>query len=167
MGVSEAQTARRSRLFVEMLRTSPLAAAVFDREMRYVAHTHRDPPERIMSLPVVYIDDEPMLCRAFKMIFVALGIPHVTFTDSNEALAYLETNDAVAVFCDRRMPTIDGIQVLEALRRKGRTFPFYLVSGDLDPVDASATPGLTGMLEKPFHPEALLALIEGHVRSAR
>lgn len=112
-----------------------------------------------MNAPVVYIDDEPALCRVFEMILGARGVPIVTFTDPVAAVAYLQTHDAAVVFCDYRMRALSGLEVLE---RMGRPTPFYLVSGNLDVGAAANAPGVTGVLEKPFPAEDLIAIVARH-----
>jgi len=110
-----------------------------------------------VSAPVVYIDDEAALCRVFEMVLGARGIPIVTFTDAGAAVAYLNTHDAVVVFCDLRMPTMSG---LEVLARLSRPVPFYLISGDLAASGATPVSGLTGTLAKPFPAERLIEIVE-------
>lgn len=110
-----------------------------------------------MSAPVVYIDDEAALCRVFEMLLSARGIPIVTFTDAAAAVAYLNAHDAVVVFCDLRMPTMSGLDVLARL---SRPVPFFLVSGDLWPTASTAAPGVTGTLAKPFPAEQLIEIVE-------
>ncbi len=61
-----------------------------------------------MSASIVYIDDEPMLCRAFRSVLAAVDIPVETFTDVDAALDYIRAHDVAAVFCDYRMPTVTG-----------------------------------------------------------
>jgi DNA-binding NtrC family response regulator len=115
-----------------------------------------------MTAPVVYIDDEVPLCRVFEMVLCTRGIPIVTFTDAAAAVAYLNENDAVVVFCDLRMPTMSGLDVLARLTRP---VPFFLISGDLSPTGAN-TPGVTGTLAKPFRAEELIEIVE-RIRNSR
>lgn len=115
-----------------------------------------------MSAPVVYIDDEVPLCRIFDMVLTARGIPIVTFSDAEAALAFLNANDAAVVFCDLRMPTMSGLDVLARLPRP---VPFFLISGDLSPTRATAA-GVTGTLTKPFMAEELIEIVE-RIRAAR
>jgi len=110
-----------------------------------------------VSAAVVYIDDEVALCRVFEMVLGTRGIPVVTFTDATAAVAYLNAHDAIVVFCDFRMPTMNG---LEVLARLSRPVPFYLISGDLSASTAASTPGVTGTLAKPFPAEQLIELVE-------
>lgn len=113
-----------------------------------------------MSLAVVYIDDEPSLCRVFEMVLGSRNVPIATFTDAEAAIRYLEENGAAVVFCDYRMPKMTGIDVLSKLTR---SMPFYMVSGDLDSGGCAEAPGVTGVLAKPFCAEELLEIVARHV----
>jgi two-component system, NtrC family, C4-dicarboxylate transport response regulator DctD len=113
-----------------------------------------------MSAPVVYIDDEPALCRVFEMILGERGLAIVTFTDAGAAVEYLRTHEAAVVVCDLRMPSMSGLDVLARLERP---VPFYLVSGSLELADFAERPGVTGVLEKPFPAEVLLEIVARHV----
>ena len=102
---------------------------------------------------VVYIDDEPMLCRAFKKIFENAGVPVITFTEPKLAIAYLRDHPPAVVICDYRMPSMSGLDVLDHVRPGT---PFFLVSGDLAITLAKDDPRVTGILTKPFRAETLL-----------
>ncbi len=110
--------------------------------------------------PVVYIDDEELLCRVFKRVLASCGSPVVTFTEPEAAIAYIHEHPPAVVICDYRMPSLTGLQVLERL---APGIPFYLVSGNLGVASLRSHPGVTGALTKPFRPEALLDIVQLHV----
>lgn len=116
-----------------------------------------------MSAPVVYIDDEVALCRVFEMVLGARGVPIVAFTDPAAAVAYLNAHDVMVVFCDLRMPTMSGLDVLARLTRP---VPFYLISGDLT-ASSTTAPGVTGTLAKPFPAERLIEIVDRHATTER
>jgi two-component system C4-dicarboxylate transport response regulator DctD len=110
-----------------------------------------------MTVKIVYIDDEPMLCRAFSAVLGAMNIPVETFTDAAAALAHIDANDVAAVFCDYRMPAMTGLDVLERVRGG---VPFFLVSGDSDVVASVASNArVSGVLSKPYRAGELLAMV--------
>lgn len=102
--------------------------------------------------PVVYIDDEPMLCRAIKMVFATAAIPVETFSDPAEALRFLADHEVALVICDYRMPGMSGLDVLEKLPRP---VPYYLVTGELE---IPAPDGVIEVLEKPFPLQRLVEI---------
>jgi CheY-like chemotaxis protein len=113
---------------------------------------------------VLYIDDEPLLCRVFHRILDRRGAPIVTFTDPELALAYAHANPIAVIVCDYRMPNLNG---LELLARLELDVPFFLVSGDISISPPGAVgPRVTGVLAKPFQPETLLALLQPYLPPA-
>ena len=84
-----------------------------------------------VTLPVVYIDDEPRLCRAFELVLRSHAFDVVTFVDSTAALEYLKEHERSSSSCDYRMAGLDGLGVLAG----APPVPFYLVSGDLGPAE--------------------------------
>lgn len=108
-------------------------------------------------MPIVYVDDEPMLCRAFQRVFEEADRPVVTFTDPDTALAYLRDHPVSVIVCDYRMPTMTGLQLLERFTGDA---PFFLMSGDLEVASlVKHLPRVTGLLAKPFKPEQLLEFV--------
>lgn len=102
---------------------------------------------------IVYIDDEPLLCRAFQRIFQDAGCEVVTFTEPDQALAYIAAHPVKAIVCDYRMPALDGLAVLD---RIPAGIPFYLVTGELS-IARLSDPRVTAVLTKPFRPETLIS----------
>ena len=117
-----------------------------------------------MTAPVVYIDDEPLLCRATEAIPGYSGIAVTTFTDPLAGLAFLQANPVAVVLCDYRMPRMTALELLQRLERD---LPFYIVSGELDVGRLVAgNPRVAGVLTKPFPAEQMLALVRGHLPTA-
>jgi len=106
--------------------------------------------------PVVFIDDEEMLCRAVRMVLSAAGIPIETFVDPALALTYLDEHEVTAVICDYRMPLLSGLDVLARLPRP---VPFYLVSGELE---IGHPDGVLAVFEKPFQMQRLVEVARQH-----
>lgn len=111
-----------------------------------------------MSL-VVYIDDEPALCRVFEMLVGPMGIPFRTFTNPEEAVAFIASHGIAVVLCDLRMPKMSGAQVLDQI---DPSIPFYMVTGDLDTTQWEEDPRVSGVLSKPYRPETLLDVVLRH-----
>lgn len=114
-----------------------------------------------MTARVVYVDDEAPLCRAFQLLLRSVPVEVTTFTDPVAALAHLEANPAALIFCDYRMPRMNGLQLLAAL--PGET-PFYMVSGDLGAAGwAAQNRRITGVLAKPFKAECIVEIVQRHL----
>ena len=116
-----------------------------------------------MTQTVVYVDDEPALCRATRMVFELMAIPVriETFTDPFAALEFIRENDVLLVICDYRMPKLGGLELLERIERD---IPFYVVSGDLDVERwTDGNPRVTGVLTKPYNLERLGEIVRAHL----
>lgn len=114
-----------------------------------------------MKSCIVYVDDEPLLCKAFSSILRQEQIPVETFTQAGDALDFIRRNDVAVVVCDYRMPGLTGLELLERL---DKDVPFYLVTGDLE-IEQLATgrARVNGVLTKPFAPNLLLELARRHI----
>jgi DNA-binding response OmpR family regulator len=108
---------------------------------------------------VVYIDDEPAICRIVRWRLEAAGLAVETFTDPEAAIAWMGTHDVRCVLCDYRMPAMSGFEVLA---RIGERIPFYLVTGDLSLGNELAGHArVRGIIHKPFSFDSLVALLRG------
>ncbi|GAA4450692.1 hypothetical protein GCM10023189_11690 [Nibrella saemangeumensis] len=78
-----------------------------------------------------------------------------TFNDSRSLITFLRQSDQLPslILVDWHMPDLDGIQVVEEVRRSPRLFPVpvFLLSSDLNPTGhfKALDNGATGFLIKP------------------
>ena len=65
------------------------------------------------------VDDEPLMVRKFVRLTEGIADLNVIgqFTDAAEALAFARDNELEAAFIDVEMPTMDGIELVESLRK--------------------------------------------------
>lgn len=126
-----------------------------------------------LLLPIITIDDDPDDLFFITRRISRSGIknPIVTLTSGSAAISHMEkllreaSNASpciAAVFCDIKMPEMNGFEVLRWFRSKepcSRT-PFYILSGSNEPVDKATAVGLgaNGYLVK-FPAEAIFAEI--------
>ena len=112
-----------------------------------------------MSLPIVYVDDEPLLCRVFQTVLERTGLPVHTSTDPNDALAFIHANEVCLIVSDFRMPQMTGLELLDRIEAD---VPFIMVSGDLGVSRwTEGNPRVLDVLTKPFRPERLLEVVRG------
>jgi two-component system response regulator QseB len=113
---------------------------------------------------VLVVDDEPTLRLGFSY---ALS-DHDTDTAANgtEALEKLESGPYDLAILDLRMPDVDGLRVIETLRRHGNLLPVVLCSAVITP--SAALRAITGQvvdfLLKPVRPAELRGIVR-HVLS--
>ncbi len=116
-------------------------------------------------LRVLVVDDmstsRGLIIQALEWMGVAT-IDHCA--DGQTALQKLSASPVHMVISDYNMPGMDGLQLLEVLR-KHESFSrigFILITGTTDPeiVDRGTQLGMNNFLKKPFSPTALRACIE-------
>lgn len=118
-----------------------------------------------MSGPIVFIDDEPLLCRASQLALRPLGREIITFTDPRQALDYLTRAPEApcVVVCDYRMPGLTGLELRDRLPSQ---VPFVLMSGDLFDVDEGEQ-RVAAFLAKPLRLDDLLEAVTPFVAGTR
>jgi len=104
-------------------------------------------------LIAVVDDDDAVLKRAGHRV--------ESFTSGAEFLASDLPEDLVCVLLDMRMPGMDGLAVMRALRERRRALPIVVLTGHGDvPMAVEAMRlGAIDFLEKPYPPAALLEAI--------
>ncbi len=102
------------------------------------------------AVTVLLVEDEAPLRELAGMMIQSLGGRVISATNGKEALQQFDQHRAEIdlVFCDIRMPGIDGWQVLAKLRKADPTLPFVFATAYDDA--AIAPDGYLG------HPDALL-----------
>lgn len=114
-----------------------------------------------MSPVIVYVDDEPLLARAFGLLLARRNLAVATFTDARAALAFIQANDVRAIVSDYRMPGMTGLELLDRIEKD---VPFLLLTGDLEVERlARGRARVMGVLGKPFTPEDLFDRLRPHL----
>jgi CheY-like chemotaxis protein len=122
-------------------------------------------PDR--PLRILAADDNPTNRKVLELMLAAAGVQVVTVADGAEAVEAWRTGGFDAVLMDLRMPVIDGLAAIRAIRAEeqasGRArIPAVVLSANSSPDDraASAAAGADGHIAKPIRAEALFAALE-------
>jgi two-component system, OmpR family, copper resistance phosphate regulon response regulator CusR len=88
--------------------------------------------------------------------------------DGHEGLSFAEAGDHSLVLLDVMLPGLDGFQIVEALRRRGRRVPVLMLTAreDVDDRVRGLRAGADDYLVKPFAFSELLARVEALLRRA-
>ena len=131
------------------------------------AETHRSPallpakPPSARRLAVV--DDDDDFRRTLALQLESEGFQVVECAGGRSALELLATGESVdVVLLDWRMPEMNGLEVLHALRQRGIATPVIFLSGLSDDVheEAALTGGAVDYVEKSRLTKILLRRIE-------
>jgi two-component system response regulator FlrC len=113
---------------------------------------------------VLVVEDDDALREAISFTLGVHDISHCLASNGIEALAWLNSETPAIIVSDVRMPELDGIGLLRAVRRQMPEVPFVLMTAYADvaaAVDAIKT-GAREFLLKPFQPETLIEVVERH-----
>lgn len=113
------------------------------------------------KLTVLVVDDELANLKVFERVF-RKDFTVITATSGTEALAAAERQAPDVAFVDLRMPGMDGVAVLNALRQRYPRTSCYLLTGfgDLSETAALVDDGLCiAVLPKPWDRSAIRAAV--------
>jgi FixJ family two-component response regulator len=116
---------------------------------------------------VLLVDDDAAVRAALKFALEVEGF-HVQLYDGPQAvLADCDLPNRACLVIDYRMPGIDGIELVDRLRRRNVALPAILISGRVNQGlrDLAARSGVTRVLEKPLSDAALVENIRGALGS--
>lgn len=82
------------------------------------------------SMPkILIIDDEPAIRKALKEILEYEQFEVSEAEDGPTALKVVDKENFDLIFCDIKMPRMDGLEVLEKLKEKGVESPVVIITG--------------------------------------
>ncbi len=115
---------------------------------------------------ILYAEDEKSLARAVSTILVKNNYSVDVVYDGESALVYLATENSDAAILDKRMPKLDGIEVLRRMRARGDSTPVLLLTAkaEIDDRVTGLDSGANDYLTKPFDMKELLARIRAMTR---
>ncbi|MFN6193669.1 MAG: response regulator, partial [Planctomycetota bacterium] len=116
-------------------------------------------PPRGHGQTILLVDDESIVRDVFVRLLAAIGYDAEVAADGAAALAILRDpgKSVDLVITDLHMPGMDGMQLIQEIRRLQPDLPVVLASGFADKADPAAidTLGFVAQLDKPFGMEAL------------
>lgn len=115
-----------------------------------------------MGLKVLVTDDEDDIIEVIQDRLEAYGFSVVTASSGVEALRKLSLEKFDGVFLDVRMPEMNGIEVLEEIRKKDKRLPVIIItsSSSREAAIEAIAKGANEYVLKPFEWEELKVKIE-------
>jgi two-component system response regulator FixJ len=107
------------------------------------------------------VDDDEDVRRALAFLLGTAGLPVRVFDSAAALLAKLDPSQPGCIVSDVRMPEMDGIQLLHALKQRHVTMPVIVMTGhaDVGLAVGAMKAGAVDFLEKPFADDVLLEAI--------
>jgi two-component system response regulator QseB len=108
---------------------------------------------------LLLVEDEVELAGMLRGLFTEEGYRVEVAADGQTGLHYGLTRDYEVVVLDRRLPAVEGLEVLAGWRRNGIRTPVLVLSARGQPADrvAGLDAGAEDYLTKPFDVDELLA----------
>lgn len=115
---------------------------------------------------ILIVDDEQDICGISQVLLENAGCDVVCATDAARALVEIERGDYALLITDMLMPEMDGVELINAVRRiKPEQRIMAISGGGLAPRESylriASMYGVNGVLAKPFNRDQLLKAVEG------
>ena len=117
-----------------------------------------------MALEVLVVDDEADIRELVSGVLEDEGYAVRTAADSTQTLEAIEERRPSMVLLDVWLQgsRLDGLQLLQAIKRMDASIPVLMISGhgSLDTAVAAVREGAVDFIEKPFEAERLIYLVD-------
>jgi DNA-binding NtrC family response regulator len=114
---------------------------------------------------VLIVDDDDSIRFALRRIVTPGGWEPLVARSGAEALELLDRADAVVT--DLQMPGMDGLELLDAVRRRDPTLPVILVTAEEHYAARASRAGAYDYLTKPFDVDSLAMALERALEARR
>ncbi len=117
----------------------------------------RDPVARILC-----VDDEAVILDSFRKILVLDGYAVDTVETGQEALGLIQSRQYDFVFTDLKMPSMDGVDVVKAVKHMRPDIDAVVITGfaTVETAVECMKFGATDYVQKPFTEDELLAFVK-------
>ncbi len=113
-----------------------------------------------MSEKVLIVDDEPHIVTSLRFLMQQAGLEIITCDDGLMALDVIRKQRPQLVLLDVMLPTMDGLQVLKALRDDPDTSHIKIImltaKGRADDIEQGMNAGADLYITKPFSTRSLM-----------
>jgi two-component system, LuxR family, response regulator FixJ len=107
------------------------------------------------------VDDDEAIRRSAGFMLKTAGLRVETYESGVELLRHARDLEPGCILLDIRMPHMDGLEVVDALKGQGVTLPVVIMTGhgDISLAVRAMKAGAIDFIEKPFEKENLLAAL--------
>lgn len=115
-----------------------------------------------MTASILAVDDSASIRQAIKIALSSAGYAVSEASNGAEGLQKAESGGYDLIITDLNMPVMDGLTMIQELRKRGRVVgvPIVFLSTESDDgIKAQAkAAGATGWMTKPFEPDQLVRI---------
>jgi two-component system, NtrC family, nitrogen regulation response regulator NtrX len=118
---------------------------------------------------ILVIDDDAEIRKSFKMTLEYAGYDVTLAATGDEGVKLAEQEAPDLVFCDIKMPGMDGLEVLQKLQHLKDVMPVVVITGNADIQNAveATRLGAFDFIEKPVSSERMLVSVRNAVDTRR
>lgn len=115
---------------------------------------------------VLVVDDEPKVIFFLSQLFTPRGYSVITSPSGESALSIIEEfpNDVHFLFLDLRMPGLDGVEVLKAVKKKYPKIPVGILTAYDKRREECLANGADFFITKPYSVSSVLDVVEQVVK---
>jgi DNA-binding NtrC family response regulator len=112
-------------------------------------------------MKVLIIDDERAIRRALKEILEYENCQVLEAENGKEGLEMIHSYSLDVIFCDIKMPLLDGMELLQQLQEEGNEVPIVMISGHgtLETAVQAIKKGAFDFIEKPLDLNRILVIL--------
>ncbi|HSI14964.1 MAG TPA: response regulator [Chthoniobacter sp.] len=114
-----------------------------------------------MSKRILVVDDEPNVRLSYRVTLETEGLAVAEADCAERALELFQTNEFDLAILDMRMPEMDGLALLEEMRKRTNSTPAVIITayGDIPHAVRALKLGAIDFLQKPLTPAALRGVV--------
>ena len=115
-----------------------------------------------MSKKILIVDDSKTIRQQLSITLNKGGYAVIEAEDGIDGLKKFDENSDIAmVISDVNMPNMGGMDMVEAMQKKGVSVPIVMLTteGSADLIARAKAAGVKGWLVKPFQPEQLISAV--------
>ncbi len=107
------------------------------------------------------IDDDAAVLGSVRFLLTIEGFEAKTYSSAEEFLEAIDQGDPGIVVTDVRLPGLNGVQLIEGMKKRGLNLPAIVITAYADVALAVSAmkQGAVDLLEKPFDPSALVQTV--------
>lgn len=112
---------------------------------------------------ILVVDDSPSVRQQVSMALTQAGFQVLEAVDGADGVAKINKERPDAVICDVNMPRMNGLEMLEVVRKEAAnaTLPVIMLTSEGQPalIERAKKAGAKGWIVKPFKANLLVAAI--------